>query len=132
MKLGLSCGATAVAVVAMTGAASAQQAATVAAVAKGTDSLLGKKVVIADCMMMSYNTIIGAQCSPVPLDPGALIYVDVNTLNAAGKKLGEDCNTTDINNFCLLKVTGDVAKDSRGQALIKNATLEMVKRVSAF
>lgn len=112
-------------------AASAQQAVSIPDLAKNPDGFVGKKVVVSDCLMMSYNSIIGATCSPMPLADGS-VFVDVDTLSAAGKKLGEDCNTTDINNLCLLKVTGDVAKTSRGLAVIKNATIELVRRVKAF
>lgn len=114
-------------------AGAAQPAAvTMAQLAKTPDMYVGKKVALSDCMIMSYNDIVGAQCSPAPLDPALLAYVDVDTMNAAAKKLGAECNTTDINKKCLVKVTGDVAKDSRGKALIKNATMELVKYVPAI
>ncbi len=112
-------------------AGAAPTAVTMAQLVKGVDMYVGKQVVIGDCMIMSYNDIVGAQCSPAPLDPALLAYVDVDTMNAAAKKIGADCNTTDINKKCLVKVTGTVTKNSRGQALIKNATIEMVKFVPA-
>ena len=80
----------------------------------------------------SANEIVGAQCSPAPLDAKLLGYVDVRTMNPDAKKLAASCADAPIDMKCLVKVTGDVAKDSFGQPLIRNATMEMVRRVPAI
>jgi hypothetical protein len=83
-------------------------------------------------MVMGYNDIVGAQCSPAPLDAKLLGYVDVGTMNADARRLAASCADAPIDMKCLVKVTGEVARDSRGQPLIRNATLELVRRVPAI
>jgi hypothetical protein len=102
-----------------------------AEVAGNPEAYLGKRVLVADCMVMGYSDIVGAQCSPAPLDSKLLGYVDVGTMSADARKLGASCADAPIDMKCLVRVTGDVARDSRGQALIKNATMELVRRVPA-
>jgi hypothetical protein len=106
-------------------------AVTMAELAKNPDAYVGKRIVLSDCMIMGYSSFVGAQCSPAPLNAALIAYVDVDTMTADAKKLGAECNNADITKKCLVKVTGDVAKDPRGMALIKNATMEMVKYVPA-
>lgn len=124
--------AAAAALVLASTAAFAQQAVTIADLAKNPDGFVGKKVTIAECLVTSYHALIGVQCSPVPLNPDFLVYVDVETMSAAAKQVGSNCNTTDINNFCVVKVVGEVAKDRRGKALVKNAAMDIVRRGKAF
>jgi hypothetical protein len=99
--------------------------------ARSPDTYVGKRVVVGDCMIMGYSDLVGAQCSPAPLDAKLLGYVDVVTMSADAKRLGASCADASLEMKCLVKVTGDVAKDSRGQPLIKNATMELVRRVPA-
>src|SRR5687768_9746037 len=76
--------------------------------ARNPVSYVGERVVISDCLMISFSTILGAQCSVEPIDASVLVYVDADTLPPAAMKLADGCSTMDPARMCVLKVTGDV------------------------
>ena len=58
------------------GSASAQDAVAIADLAKDPGAYAGKQVLISDCMVLGFNTIVGAQCTTKPMDPSMLVYID--------------------------------------------------------
>ena len=93
-------------------------------------AFVGKRVVLSDCFMIGANTLSGAQCSVNPIDAAELVYIDADTWTAQAWRVIDDCNTAIIEHMCTIKVTGDVITNRRGQALILNALVEIVKRPS--
>jgi hypothetical protein len=100
--------------------------------ARNPAAYAGDRVVVGDCLMISFSTILGAQCSVEPIDASVVITVDADTLATGGAKLADGCSTTDPTRMCILKVTGDVALNYRFQAVIRNATIEVVRRPLAL
>lgn len=99
----------------------------VADLAKNPAAYAGQKVVVPDCLVLGFNTIVGAQCTTRPMDPSAIVYVDAASWAATTPDVLKPCDGMDIMKLCVLKVTGEVGQDGRGQALIKNATVEFVE-----
>jgi hypothetical protein len=115
--------------VALAGSAgAADYLVTMAEICKNLDAYVGKRVIITDCLMIGANNFAGAQCSVNPIDSATLVYIDSDTWAPQARKLANDCTTAIIEQMCTLKVTGDVAKNVRGQPFILGATLEIVKR----
>lgn len=111
----------------------AQEAVTMADIGKDPAAFKGKKVVISDCMVISWNEIIGAQCGIKPMGSSdVLVYIDAGTWSAKTKTDIVPCDGMDISKMCIVKVTGDADLDSRGKALIKNAEIEILERTAAF
>ena len=98
--------------------------------ARDPEALAGKHVVLSDCFMIGSNPFSGAQCSVNPIDSATLVYIDSDTWTAQARRLIDDCTTAIIEQMCTIKVTGDVAINRRGQALILNAVAEIVNRPS--
>jgi hypothetical protein len=90
----------------------------------------GQRVVLSDCFMIGANALSGAQCSVNPIDAATLVYVDSDTWTAQARRLIDECNTAIIEQMCVIKVTGDVTTNRRGQAVILNAIVEIVSRPS--
>jgi hypothetical protein len=118
---------------AWSGQALAQDAVTMADLGKDPAAFKGKKVVIADCMVLGWNEIVGAQCGIKPMGSSdVLVYIDSATWSAKTKSDITPCDGLDISKMCIVKVMGDVDLDSRGKALIKNAEIEILERTAAF
>jgi hypothetical protein len=126
--------ATAVAAAAFAGARppATEYAVKMRDLARNPGEYVGDRVVISDCLMISFSTILGAQCSVEPIDASILVYVDADTLAPAAVRLADDCSTMDPTRMCVLKVTGEVALNYRFQPIIRHATLEIVRRPLAI
>jgi hypothetical protein len=98
--------------------------------ARNPVAFVGQHVVLSDCFMIGANNLSGAQCSVNPIDAATLVYVDSDTWSAQARRLIDECNTAIIEQMCVIKVTGDVTTNRRGQALILNAIVEIVTRPS--
>jgi hypothetical protein len=105
---------------------------TMAEVARNPADYVGQRVVISDCLMISFSTILGAQCSIEPIDAAVVVYVDADDLSAAEKRLADACSTTDVNRMCVLKVSGEVTLNYRYQPVLMKAKLELVRRPAAI
>lgn len=114
------------------GGAFAQDAVAIADLAKDPGAYAGKQVLISDCMVLGFNTIVGAQCTTKPMDPSMLVYIDADSWAANTPEVLKPCDGMDIMKLCILKVTGEVAQNPAGQALIKNATVEFVEFAAAM
>jgi hypothetical protein len=123
----------AVAAVALGAAASTvEYAVKMRDLARNPADYVGDRVVISDCLMISFSTILGAQCSVEPIDSSVLVYVDADTLASAGLRLADGCATMDPTRMCVLKVTGEVALNYRSQPIIRHATIEILRRPLAI
>lgn len=117
----------------MAGATLAQdKTVAMADLTKDPASFVGQTVTIPDCLVLGFNTIVGAQCTVKPMDPAVLVYIDADTWTPETATTIQPCDGMDISKLCLLKVTGEVAQNSAGQALIKNAKIELLEQTSAF
>jgi len=103
---------------------------TMSELARNPLAFAGQRVVLSDCFMIGANDLGGAQCSVNPIDAATLVYVDSDTWTAQARRLIDECNTAIIEQMCVIKITGDVTTNRRGQAVILNAIVEIVSRPS--
>ncbi len=113
-------------------ASAADFAVKMADLARNPASFVGQRVVVSDCLMISFNRILGAQCSVSPIDASVTLYVDADTMDDPTKKLAESCFSVEESRMCTLKVTGEVSVNYRYQAVIVRGTLEVLKRPAAI
>ena len=113
-------------------ASAADFSVTMAEVARNPADYVGQRVVISDCLMISFTRILGAQCSVAPIDASVTLYVDSDTMDEPTKKLAEGCFALEESRMCTLKVTGEVSLNYRLQVVILHGTLEVVNRPAAI
>jgi hypothetical protein len=113
-------------------AAAVDFAVKMAELTRNPAAYVGQRVIISDCLMISFTKILGAQCSVSPIDASILLYVDSDTMSAAALKIAEGCQALEETRMCTLKVTGEVSLNYRYQPIIINGTLEILKRAAAI
>lgn len=132
MRTAAIAGAFAAVGVLATPASAVDFAVTMAELARNPAAYVGQRVIVSDCLMISFTRILGAQCSVSPIDAGILLYVDSDTMEPAAVKLAEGCFALEESRMCTLKVTGEVSLNYRYQAVILRATVEVLKRPAAI